>query len=227
MSAMSQRWQGLAKGGVRRLKEVPVLGPAVSFVADRTFAHFFVADLRLLHDVLAETDFANRYWVWAGMLLGYAREGSLLAHDRDGDFALFPDDLPRLFEVVPKLQRAGFAPIQQFRNSQGDVTELTFRRHWANFEFFVFTPVGHRLRYTVYGYPPHNLVEVDAEIASQELVPFEFLGRTWLKHADHESELTAMYGDWRVPQTKWNYLCDDRAIVATRPWTNTMTAWPH
>ena len=214
-----------AKAGFRRLKRAPVAGPSVSAVADRCFAHFFVPDLQLLHDTLAETELNDRYWVWAGMLLGYAREGKLLAHDRDADFGILPDDVPSLLALVPRLRALGFTPIAQYYNNAGELTELTFRRHWASFEFFVFRPVSDRLRYTVYGYPPADLVEVDAEIQRQPFVPFDLAGRTWLKPADHEQELAAMYGEWRVPQRGWNYLRDDAAIVSRRPWTNTSTTW--
>jgi hypothetical protein len=159
------------------------------------------------------------------MLLGFAREGNLLAHDRDADFALLRADLPKLLRTVPALRRAGFKPLQQFRNNRGELTELTFRRHSAKFEFFIFDSDDGKLRYSVFGYPPNHLVEIDAEISDQELVPFEFVRRTWLKHSDHESELEAMYGDWRTPHKDWDYLNDDLAVVAKRPWTNTQTTW--
>jgi len=203
-----------------------VLGRIVAFFWDRFFAHHFVADLRRLHDTLADTEFSGHYWVWAGMLLGYAREGNLLAHDRDADFALLPQDIPRLLAAVPNLRRAGFKPFQQFRNYKGELTEFTFRSHRAKFEFFVFSPIDDKLRYTVYGYPPDNLVEIDAEIPNQDLVHFDFLGRSWLKHADHEQELKAMYGNWRIPQKNWDYLRDDCAVVDKRPWANTDILWP-
>jgi len=211
--------------GSRRPLRIPVLGRAIAFFTDRLFARHFVSDLQRLHDTLAQSGLSGRYWVWAGVLLGYAREGKLLAHDRDADFALLPGDVPQLLEAVRPLRRAGFKPLQQFRNNEGELTELTFRRHGAKFEFFVFQPIGDMLRYTVYGYPPDHLVEIDAEIPNQSLVPFEFLGRTWLKHIDHERELECMYGDWRTPQRSWNYLDDDRAVVDKRPWSNTGTSW--
>ena len=40
-----------------------------------------IADLQRLNDVLATTPIANRYWLFGGLLLGYAREGSVLGHD--------------------------------------------------------------------------------------------------------------------------------------------------
>jgi hypothetical protein len=211
--------------GARHCFDLPILGPALSRVSDRLFARRFVSDLRRLHDTLDRTELAGHYWVWAGMLLGWAREGHLLAHDRDADFALRHEDLPRLMQAVPSLRTAGFRPLQMYRNNDGQITEITFCRHTGKIEFFVMEPVDGMLRYFVYGYPPDRLVEVEARVSDQELIPFDFLGRTWLRHADHERELEAMYGDWRTPRRDWDYLNDDQAVVGRRAWLNTDTSW--
>ncbi len=204
---------------------VPVLGGPLAHRSDRTFARRFSADLRTLHDALAETELAGRYWVWAGMLLGWAREGRVLRHDRDADFALRREDLPALIDAIPALRRAGFHPLTMYRNNAGQLTELTFCRHTAKFEFFVMDEVDGMLSYYVYGYPPDHLVQVEARVSAQSLVPFSFLGRTWLRPAEHERELEAMYGDWRTPHPGWDYLDDDRAAFSREAWTNTDTTW--
>ena len=209
----------------RRLSKLPLFGRAFAFVDDRLFRRYFVPDLQRLHDALKETELAGHYWVWAGMLLGWAREGNLLAHDRDADFALLAEDLPRFLKAVPALRAAGFRPLLQFRNNEGQVTEFTLRRHAATFEFFVFEPIDGMLHYFVYGWPPDHLVEVESQVVDQELVSFDFVGRTWLRHVDFESELQSMYGDWRTPRRRWNYLEDDQAAVHRRPWVNTGTTW--
>jgi len=49
-----------------------------------------------------------------------------------------------------------------------------------------------------------------------------FLGRTWLKPADHESHLRAVYGDWEIPHPRYFYVTDERSIVARRPWARTI-----
>jgi len=215
----------LRKVGARHLLELPVLGRALQRVSNRLFVGHLVRDLLELHDLLADTELAGRYWVWSGMLLGWAREGKLLAHDRDADFALLAEDLPRLLRAAPELRRVGFQIHQQFRNNKGQVTEMTFRRHNTNFDFFVMEPVDGMLRYYAYGWPPDHLVEIEAQLPDQELVPFEFLGRTWLRHADHERELECMYGDWRTPQLDWDYFQDDGAAVDRRPWINPDTSF--
>ena len=215
----------LGGADARRMSRIPLLGRPLTWVNDRLFAHQFVADLRRLHDGLAGTELAGRYWVWAGILLGWAREGHLLAHDRDADFALLDEDVPRLLSAVPALGRAGFEPFLRFRNNEGRVTGYTFSRHRTKFEFIVFEPVDGMLRYYSYGVPPRPLIEVEARVPDQELVAFNFLGRTWLRHADYERELESIYGDWRTPQRDWDYLQDDQAAVCHRPWVNPDMSW--
>jgi hypothetical protein len=215
----------LAIAGSRRMINIPVLGKTLAGPSNRLFARRFIRNLRQLHDVLAETEISGRYWMWAGMLLGWAREGALIAHDRDADFAILPEDLPRLINAMPALRRAGFKPLLECHNNEGNVTELTLRCHLAKFEFFIFEPVDDMLRYFVYGWLPNNLVELEGRIPAQKLVPFEFLGRTWLRHDDFERELTWMYGDWHTPIKDWDYLSDDLAIVSRQVWTNTDTSW--
>jgi hypothetical protein len=209
----------------RRVVSLPVVGPPFAHFHNRLFARRFIPDLLQFHDVLEDTDLAGKYWVWAGMLLGWAREGDLLAHDRDADFAILPHDVPLVFKAVPALEQAGFRPLRQFRNHDGQVTEITFRKHGGRFEFFVLEPVDGALRSYAYGGPPRARTEIECLIPDQALVPFEFLGRTWLRHEDHERELERMYGDWRTPQKDWDYLNDDMSVVARRPWTNTDTSW--
>jgi len=46
----------------------------------------------------------------------------------------------------------------------------------------------------------------------------EFLERTWLKPADHEVFLTAIYGDWRTPNPDYDYVEDEKSIIAKYEW---------
>jgi hypothetical protein len=191
----------------------------------RPLGAMFVQDLRRLNDTLRATDLSYRYWVFGGMLLGWARERGVLGHDnRDADFAIRSIDLPKLYAAIPALGRAGFRPLFRYSNHAGDVTELTFTRRGAEFEFFVMCPVGNTLRYFMYGRSPDGPVEVEVETQDQPLVPFDVVGRTWLKPEDHERELSLTYGDWRVPNVGWSYL-DQPNIVDRRPWLNANHDW--
>jgi len=167
----------------------------------------FIADLRDLNDALKHTGLDGHYWVWSGLLLGWARDGAVLPHDcLDADFAVTDRDFHRLVEAVPAIVRAGFRCDRRFVNSAGQVTELTFLRHGARFEFFRMFPDGGRLRYYMYSIKLKEITEVVAFVPEQETVPFSFLGRTWLKPKDHALELRSVYGSWEVPDPSWSYL---------------------
>ena len=167
----------------------------------------FVANLQRLNDALKHTELDGHYWVWSGLLLGWARDGAVLAHDcLDADFAVADRDFHRLVDAVPAIMRAGFRCDRRFVNTAGQVTELTFLRHGARFEFFRMFPADERLRYYMYSIKLKGITQVEAFVPEQETVPFSFLDRTWLKPSDHDLELRTVYGSWKVPDPSWSYL---------------------
>lgn len=185
----------------------------------------FAADLRNLHDAIKGTDLHGHYRVWSGLLLGWARDGAILAHDSDdADFAVADRDFDRLVAAVPAIIAAGFRPDRRFFNNAGELTEVTFMRHGTRFEFFRMFPAGDRVRYFLYSGESGELVEVEASLPAQSTEPFSFLGRSWLKSADHELELRSMYGSWQVPDPSWTYL-DGLDIEDRRVWRNPGVDW--
>lgn len=179
-----------------------------------------------MRDVLESGPLAGRWWVWGGLLLGWTREGDILSHDyNDADFAFDAADRDRFLAAAADLIRAGFAPLFEYRNNAGDVTENCFFRRGAKFEFFAMVRDEDRLHYWEYkGDHVDGPLEMEAVLSAQALVPFDFLGRTWLKHADHEAELTAIYGPWQIPDPTWSFL-NERSIVARRRWSAPPTDW--
>jgi hypothetical protein len=164
------------------------------------------SDLRDLHDAIATTDLHEHYWVWAGLLLGWAREGAILPHDCfDADFGVRDADFGRLIRAVPAIRRAGFACDRKFMSDSGLVTELTFTRHGARFDFFRMFPDEGQLRYFIYRLKLTSVTEIEAVLPDQPTEPFTFLGRTWLKHVDHARELRTNYGKWEVPDPSWAF----------------------
>lgn len=191
--------------------------------ARHTDRRILVRDLRLLHDVLESTAFAGRYRLCGGLLLGWTRENRPLDGDADVDFFYDVGDADRFESAIPAIVGAGFERLYRFTNNDGVVTEHSFERHGIKFEFFRTFPVeGGRVRY--FTYSPAEPLQMLAEIPGQEAVPFEFLGRRWLKPADHEAELEAMYGDWRVPDPSWSYL-NERCVIERQTWHNTDFSW--
>lgn len=187
----------------------------------------FAVQLRRLHDALAATPIDGHYWVWAGLLLGWAREGRILRHDyRDADFAYLAEDQPRFIESAPSLIKAGFRPQHRLRNNAGRTTVWTFRRAGADFEFFRIERSGPSFGY--YGYDgfdsARKRIEMYCEVPAQPLVTFSFLGRTWLKVLDHEREFESLYGDWRTPGPGPR-LGEAPAVVRCTTWRPSEHGW--
>ena len=212
-------------GRLRRgARAIPGALPTVRAARQKAFAR----RLRRLHDALAPTTFADRYWVWSGLLLGWAREGRPLDHDLwDVDFALLPEDLDHFLASVPALAAAGFTPRAYYCDDDGTPWEYQLECGPTKYEFWVLEPDAARtaMRYRSFVYkearPREMLV---CELPYQERVPFAFLGRTWHKVADHETELTAIYGDWRTPDPTWTFL-DSADVVERRPWNRGRDRW--
>jgi len=162
----------------------------------------FVRDLQRLHDVLATTALGGRYVMCGGLLLGWARDARVLADDLyDADFTFFAEYAPAFETAAQALARAGFEPDVRFVNNDGQPVLYRFRRHGAKFEFYALWRIADRVRYFMYD----GADELVCERADDELEPFLFLNRSWLKPADHESALTANYGDWRSPRRDWHH----------------------
>jgi hypothetical protein len=183
----------------------------------RRMIELLAADLRDLHDVLERTNLDGHYWVWAGLLLGWAREGAILPHDNDADFGVTDADFHRLVSAVPEITKAGFRCDRRFVNNDGIVTQLVFIRHGARFDFFRMFPEAGRLRFFAYSAGKDGAVQLEQSVPEQATVPFTFLDRTWLKHEDHYLELRTMYGAWQIPDPSWSYL-EGAAIDARHPW---------
>src|SRR5262249_36673539 len=128
---------------------------------------------------------------------------------------------------------AGFVPRHRFSSADGRYVEHRFRRMGVQFDFFRLATAGSRWRYSLFvvGDEP---VELIAEVPIQPRVRFSFLGREWLKVADHDLALRTIYGDWRRDQPRWSYV-SDRAVVERIPvailpyewrWPNAITSGP-
>lgn len=196
-----------------------------AFVAERMRIANFERNLILLHDTLAETAMADRYWVIGGLLIGWAREGRVLSHDcQDGDFGILQQDHEAFLRSVPTLVAAGFQPVARYLDNRGFPVEYTFRKDGARFDFFLHEPVGDHLRCTFFGVSPGpgdpRPIEMISQLPHYGLAPMDFLGRAWLKPEDHEEFLTAEYGDWRSRRPAFDHRTDDRSVIQVNWWMN-------
>jgi hypothetical protein len=179
---------------------------------------------RLVHDALQTTPLNGKYWVWAGLLLGWAREGQILPWDYDLDFACFLDDLPIFEHSISQLVRAGFSSSGFFLSNEGIPTFIQFTRNGCQVDFnFIYyrddTTFGYRSFYSLsYGKNSRQWFELEHVIPAHGFEEFEFLGRTWRKPDDHETNLTAVYGNWRKPDRGYRWFDDDKNIIKRIPW---------
>jgi hypothetical protein len=219
-TGIARRARWLAVQAYRPLRQLPFLHRLLRPVAKRIRRWLWERELRALHDILDNSPLAGRCWLWCGLLLGWAREGRPLLHDGDADFGVLAEDLAILEQTVPVLESAGYLVWRRYYNNDGHLTEIAFRRKDENqCDIMVMEPVGDdKLRYFLYGKVDGQFVQHECHIPRQPLVPFNFLSRTWLKHADHDLELRTIYGDWQVPNTAWSYLEDDLSVVQVEPW---------
>jgi hypothetical protein len=173
--------------------------------------------LRLFHDLVSQTPFAEKYWVCGGMLLGYARERKLLTSDNDFDFHYWSKDIDLFHEAINILEKVGFKKYLRWTNNEGHATEYVLIYKEIKFEFFEARRVPEGIHWYCYHHrPPRQFLN---QVPDYELSPFMFYDREWLKPADHEQYLESLYGNWREPCPDYVYYEDSQAIIQTDPWT--------
>jgi hypothetical protein len=173
--------------------------------------------LVLLHDVLTGTPIQGKYWMIMGLLLGCVRDGQPIKWDRDADFGFLQRDLQQFLAAVEVLRSRGFSLRRQQINNDGSVTKWALKFQGFKYEFFMFLQQGDRLRWIYHSEKLH--LEVVNELPSHELDELDLYGRRWLKPANAEEYLTALYGDWRTPDPNYVYARDCRATVSRSPWS--------
>lgn len=216
-------------------KDAAVRQTVRSFVVARVRRERFEKNLILLHDILARTAMHERYWVIGGLLLGWAREGRVLLHDsNDADFGFFEQDRDTFLEALPTLLANGFEPFARYVDNRGIAVEYSFRKDGARFDFFQHEQVDENLRYTYFSASPtedRRPIELIGQVPRYQLGLMDFLGRTWLKPEDHESFLTAEYGDWRTSNPRFDHRRDSPSVTQIHWWSNAsdssfVSAWP-
>ncbi|MBM4197783.1 MAG: hypothetical protein FJ197_11965 [Gammaproteobacteria bacterium] len=171
-----------------------------------------------LYDLLAQTSFHDKYWVFLGLMLGCVREGGPLPRDRDSDFAFLDRDLGDFMAAVAVLRRNGYSlrPLQV--NNDGRTTKWALKRRGYKFEFFQLDQRADRYRWHTHGRnPPTELVN---EVPAHGLTYFELYGRRFRIPDNAEQQLEILYGNWRQPDPDYRYWRDCQATIERNPWTS-------
>lgn len=179
----------------------------------------FVSNLRRLNDVIAGTALDGHYWLTGGLLLGWAREGRVLAWDIwDADFCFRDEHRREFFQAADVLERAGFHFFQRLHNNAGIVTQYRFERGGAWFEFFETRPCGEHFENFMYGKWNGDWYEFLCQFPAFGLEPIKFLDKVWFKPDDHDTDLTSAYGNWRMPQEHFDFATESPSVVRRTLW---------
>lgn len=145
------------------------------------------------------------YWLDCGTLLGLVREGGLLPHDQDVDLSTF--DWKRSEEISDAMVAAGFKAYRTFGTPHHGY-EQRFIWHNVKLDVFYFYDEGETCW--------------SGSWLNDHLIVSRFdkrtIGRTkklkgFRVPSQPEALLEARYGDWRTPNTEWEWATDPPCIT--------------
>lgn len=182
-------------------------------------------DLPRFFDCIESTEIAGRWWLWSGALLGFERSGKPIEWDHDVDFAIERKDAVLLVRSLVQLEKMGYRPKRNFIDHSGTVLGIHLSRRGIIYDFFIFDDAGPNNRsYSQFGVVDGQPVRQICEIPRQELATIDVLGRPWPCASDRDLELTAIYGNWRVPDPTWSYL-NSPSVRRSEPWSADLDSW--
>lgn len=183
-----------------------VLGPTrsidVGLTGARPHGRTPAQAMAALRDVSARLSSAGiDHWLTYGALLGLVREGRLLEHDTDLDFALVGDIGLRDLEDL--LQPAGFSAMQ-LSSVGGRPALAKFRRGPVGLDLFLLRDGGD-LYIEDYPFDRHSYcsgTHLKTAVRAMQVDGFAVPVPT-----DTERYLEHLYGpQWRTPVTQWDWL---------------------
>lgn len=152
-----------------------------------------------------------KYMVSFGTLLGCVRDGGIMAHDDDVDFAILPGTMsPK--RVVELLEKCGFEFYWAWK-CEGRITEFAVTYNNIHIDFYLFKDCGNH--YESHWYMPiKGVVYPDKFTWSTMVVSLpvvtkikEFFVRKYgikvMIPDNYDEVLTASYGLWRIPDPNW------------------------
>ena len=170
------------------------------------------------HQILKEFEevsnqLGHKIWIEAGTLLGYEREGAILSHDIDMDFAMLkPDDSSELDKIIVFLAERNFV-LNRKLLYKGDVKEISFSYNGLNVDIILFERVNEKVISTTmiwYGMNALNKpVDIEAfyyELPMEELKQVSFMDATTYVPTNPVDYLKGYYGgDYLIPNTNYDW----------------------
>jgi fukutin len=160
-------------------------------------------------------------WITDGTLLGYHREGNFIGHDLDADFACHINNFSA--DIIPKLRENGIVVKHTMGNLKHGL-EFALVLHPALLEgikrvkvdvFFFYddiktNTVWHAawMGYKHNNYNPREMIKYRYDKFDIERIQFKGMDLLAPSKKDIEKILTAKYGDWKTPKTKWDWAYD-------------------
>lgn len=212
---LAGRFYTLDANGVEQLRQPPALLPFRFWrLLGRWFFALDVYKLRAFQrtapDVLKEVlEIAPEAWLAFGTLLGCARNGRIIAWDRDVDLGL-PSELMDE-ALLDRFRAAGFTVERVYRyerpsyrdyipDAMGQYGKIVLRKN-AKIELYCFVRGRDGRLYYGQGRPQLFAIDYALVYPQQQMPLYDYLANVPVRFAEN---LTFMYGaDWRVPKPKW------------------------
>ncbi len=157
-----------------------------------------------------------RPFLMSGTLLGYEREGALLAHDKDVDLGLLGWE--HQFSVANALLKSGYfyLDLSHLTGSKRFLITAHDMRNGMAVDFFFFHDRG-----------DHYLHGIDSAVGFTQNFKFSkfglrdvpFLGDTFSVPDDIDRNLSENYGNWRSPATSYVVTVESPALSTENPFS--------
>ena len=155
--------------------------------------------LDLLHGIFEKN--LIEYWLYAGTLLGFIRDGGPIVGDADIDLGFWGGDLTKVEKLVVE---KGFVKIHEF-SVNGKIYEQRYEYKGVGIDFFYFDTEG-QVEYTYqFNRKITSWYPVKEEHHANEfsnIISFDFSGHVYKIPSEYEKVLENTYGEWRIPLSR-------------------------